>query len=297
MHSQTPNTNPLQNLWGVAALLLAIIVFSTVGMGLSQLVIPYPSDIIRHLMNNPTRTAMGINILRWGNLLQFLTAMAVPALLITLIAQYKISQLGGYFHLPRRNKLAGSALIAIGMLPLVALLTEVSKHFPMGDFFLIFQKLDAKRQLIFEAMLDMQTTTELIICIFILALLPAVIEEYIFRGLIFRMSSNSFKLRRTALIFQAFIFALLHFSPFEFIGIFAIGLLFGIMAFGTGTLWYSTISHFLFNASTVIAHYYTLNHFNSTGIYFDFESWLSQPTTYIVAIPIVSAGLFLTLKK
>jgi hypothetical protein len=37
MLSQTPSTNPLRNLWGVGALLLTIIVFSLVGLGLSQL--------------------------------------------------------------------------------------------------------------------------------------------------------------------------------------------------------------------------------------------------------------------
>jgi membrane protease YdiL (CAAX protease family) len=75
------------------------------------------------------------------------------------------------------------------------------------------------------------------------------------------------------------------------------GLLFGLIYVSTGSLWYSTMAHFIFNASTVVVQFITLKHFNATGIYFNVESWLAQPAVYIIAIPITSAGLFLTLKK
>lgn len=301
MLSQTPYTNPLRNLWGIGALLLTIIVFSLVGLGLSQLMGKFffglTAEQTSQLLNNPSRTALGINMLRWGNLLQFIAFMAIPAMLITLIAQFKINEIGGYTQKPNGKKLLGAALLALGMIPLVALSAAFFKHLPLGDFARTFSLLDTKRQAIFEAMLDMRVLPELFVCLFILALMPAIFEEYVFRGLITTMAIQSFRKRKSALIFQAFVFATMHFSPFEFVGIFAMGLIFGLVYVATGSLWYSTLAHFTFNGSTVLIHYLTLQHFQKTGIFFNAEVWLAQPVVFIIAIPITSAGLFLTLKK
>lgn len=251
----------------------------------------------QQLLNNPTRTALGINILRWGNLLQFLCFMALPALLVAAVAQFNLIEVGGYRIKPKSNKILGSLLLALGMIPAVALLTALCKHLPWGNLGTLFSKFDAKRQAIFEAMLDMETYTELWVCIGILAVLPAIFEELVFRGLMTQMASNSFRRKRTAVIFQAFVFATIHFSPFEFAGIFAMGLLFGLIYIVTGSLWYSTIAHFIFNASTVVVQFFTIQHFNATGIYFNAESWLAQPAVYLISFPVATFGLYLTLKK
>ena len=301
MLSQTPSTNPLRNLWGVGALLFCIIIFSLVGLGLSQLMGKFmyglTAEQTQLLLNNPSRTALGINILRWGNLLQFLCFMALPALLVAAVAQFNLIEVGGYRIKPKSNKILGSLLLALGMIPAVALLTALCKHLPWGNLGTLFSKFDAKRQAIFEAMLDMETYTELWVCIGILAVLPAIFEELVFRGLMTQMASNSFRRKRTAVIFQAFVFATIHFSPFEFAGIFAMGLLFGLIYIVTGSLWYSTIAHFIFNASTVVVQFFTLKHFNATGIYFNVESWLAQPAVYLISFPVATFGLYLTLKK
>ena len=301
MLSQTPSTNPLRNLWGVGALLFCIIIFSLVGLGLSQLMGKFmyglTAEQTQQLLNNPSRTALGINILRWGNLLQFLCFMALPALLVAAVAQFNLIEVGGYHIKPKSNKILGSLLLALGMIPAVALLTALCKHLPWGNLGTLFSKFDAKRQAIFEAMLDMETYTELWVCIGILAVLPAIFEELVFRGLMTQMASNSFRRKRTAVIFQAFVFATIHFSPFEFAGIFAMGLLFGLIYIVTGSLWYSTIAHFIFNASTVVVQFFTIQHFNATGIYFNAESWLAQPVVYLISFPVATFGLYLTLKK
>jgi membrane protease YdiL (CAAX protease family) len=75
------------------------------------------------------------------------------------------------------------------------------------------------------------------------------------------------------------------------------GLLFGIIYTATGSLYYSILAHFIFNASTVVVQFITLKHFKATGIYFNVESWLAQPAVYLISIPIATVGLFLTLKK
>ena len=82
----------------------------------------------------------------------------------------------------------------------MALSTAFFKHLPLGDFSRAFSLLDTKRQAIFEAMLDMEVLPELFVCLFILALMPAIFEEYVFRGLITNMAAQSFQTRKSAIL-------------------------------------------------------------------------------------------------
>ena len=131
-------------------------------------------------------------------------------------------------------------------------------------------------------MLDMHSLNELLICIFILAFLPALLEEYVFRGLVLKIGLTQFSKAKRALFFQAFIFTILHLSLYEFLGIFMMGSVLGIIAYRNNSLWYNAITHFTFNAVTVILHYALLNNFEKTGVMGNPESYLNN---FFVAIP------------
>lgn len=300
MLSQTAQTNPFRNLWGVAILVFAILVFSIVSAGCAPLIgklfYGLSEKECQSLLRHPEHTAIGINFLRWTNLLQFLTYMAIPAVLITLISHYRFNEIGNYTQAIQSQKIIGTVCFAMGMIPLMALITSVSKYIPLGDFAAKFNQLDTQRQTMFETLLTMKTYQELAVCLFILACLPAFLEEYIFRGLLFNLAGNSFFKQRTAIFFQATVFAALHFSPFEFIGIFAMGVLFGIISTKTGTLWYASIAHFVFNASTIIGQFYILRYQESTGKNFSVDAFLSRPELYLSAIPLAFGGIYLLLR-
>ena len=87
----------------------------------------------------------------------------------------------------------------------------------------------------------------------IIALLPAVVEEFIFRGLIF----NGYKRRNPlmAILLSAMLFGLIHMNLNQFSYAFVIGIIFGLMAYATGSLLPSIMAHFIINGtSVVIAH-------------------------------------------
>ena len=84
----------------------------------------------------------------------------------------------------------------------------------------------------------------------IIALLPAVVEEFIFRGLIF----NGYKRRNPfmAILLSAALFGLIHMNINQFSYAFAIGVIFGFMAYATGSLLPSILSHFIINGTSVV---------------------------------------------
>ena len=277
----------MMNLWGIAFLLLFILVFQLVGYGLSTFILSkwfnVSVDTISSLSSNPDGSALSINIARYSNLIQFISYMGIPAMIFTLINRVNFNFFGGYYQSISRRKLAWSIIMALAALPVAAVLTEWSKHFPWPSSFLsVGRKLSEQRTMIFENMLDMHQWHELLFCVFLLALLPAFLEEYLFRGIILKVGESQYRKQRTAIIFQAFVFSLLHFSIFEFLGIFMMGAVFGWVAQRNNSLWYNTIAHFIFNGVTVVAHYYFQRNFEKTGIHFDIDTIL---TNFSMAIP------------
>lgn len=84
----------------------------------------------------------------------------------------------------------------------------------------------------------------------VIALLPAVVEEFIFRGLIF----NGYKRRNPlmAIILSAALFGFIHMNINQFSYAFVIGVIFGLMAYATGSLLPSIMSHFIINGTSVV---------------------------------------------
>lgn len=91
------------------------------------------------------------------------------------------------------------------------------------------------------------------------AVLPAVLEELLFRGaLLGRLQKYG---DAFALLFSSAVFALMHHDLSVFPGIFLMGLIFGYMAIKSDSLFPSMLMHFL-NNFVAVASYYLVQHVN-----------------------------------
>lgn len=88
-----------------------------------------------------------------------------------------------------------------------------------------------------------------------IALMPAIAEELIFRGVFQKIFANLFRSGHFAVWFTAFLFSAIHLQFFGFIPRFILGLVFGYLFLWSGTLWLPVISHFVNNAFPVILSY------------------------------------------
>lgn len=86
--------------------------------------------------------------------------------------------------------------------------------------------------------------------IFLMAVLPAFVEEFAFRGIIFGGMRNS-GIRKAA-IASAVIFGLFHMNINQMAYATVMGLIFILIREGTGSIFSSMIVHFVFNANSVI---------------------------------------------
>jgi uncharacterized protein len=74
-----------------------------------------------------------------------------------------------------------------------------------------------------------------------LGLFPGFFEELLFRGVLIRGLEN--QNRHFAIIYIAFLFALLHLNPYNFVGPFILGIVFGYMLYASNSIIPSMIAH------------------------------------------------------
>lgn len=124
--------------------------------------------------------------------------------------------------------------------------------------------------------------------VLIVAILPAIGEEFIFRGVFQKIFTGIFRSGHLAIWFIAFMFSALHFQFFGFIPRFILGLIFGYLYFWSGTLWLPVISHFVNNAFPVImAFIQGMEKYNATTETSLWKQALALPLPIIVVMVIL----------
>ena len=92
---------------------------------------------------------------------------------------------------------------------------------------------------------------DLFIYTILVAILPAICEELLFRGLILRGLVKYGK--NLAIYFSAFAFMIMHGSPDQTVHQFILGVIFGYIVYYTGNLWITIIIHFCNNFFVLVA--------------------------------------------
>lgn len=103
-----------------------------------------------------------------------------------------------------------------------------------------------------DFLLSFQTIPELFVAIVVIAVIPAIGEEVLFRGILQRKLAGHWANVHLAIWLSAFIFSTIHFQFFGFFPRLFLGALFGYLYFWTGRLAIAIFAHFVNNAVTVV---------------------------------------------
>ncbi len=106
----------------------------------------------------------------------------------------------------------------------------------------------------YRILVSADSIPELLFVIIVIALVPSVSEEILFRGLIQRNFEFSFGLAGGGVV-AGVIFGLYHLNPFSMIPLIALGVIFGLLVYKTGSILSAMLAHFVNNFSAVIAVY------------------------------------------
>ncbi|HEX5001958.1 MAG TPA: CPBP family intramembrane glutamic endopeptidase [Bacteroidia bacterium] len=110
-----------------------------------------------------------------------------------------------------------------------------------------------------EAFLKMKTPVDLVQNLIIVAVLPALGEEFLFRGIIQRLFTDLTGKPVTAILLSAALFSALHLQFYGFLPRFALGILFGFLLIWSGSIWLPVLAHFVNNGAAVLMAWFNRN--------------------------------------
>lgn len=154
------------------------------------------------------------------------------------------------------NRVLVAVLLMATALPLVAWLADVNKAIPVSaELKKLFEQFERQYEEQVKMLAKFQTPGDYFTALFIMALMPAIVEETFFRGglqqVLHRWSRNP----HLAILLTGLIFSVIHFSYFGFLPRVALGMVLGYIFYLSGNLWYSIIGHFFNNALMVTVLY------------------------------------------
>jgi membrane protease YdiL (CAAX protease family) len=106
-----------------------------------------------------------------------------------------------------------------------------------------------------EAFLNVDTRWGLMFNLFMIAFLPAIGEELLFRGVIQRIFTNMTNNHHWGIWISAILFSALHMQFYGFVPRMLLGVLFGYLLVWSGSIWLPILAHFLNNSIAVVAMY------------------------------------------
>lgn len=114
---------------------------------------------------------------------------------------------------------------------------------------------EKQNEAIVKMVLNMPGTGDLLISIFIVGFLPALSEEFFFRGCMQSTFMRWTKNTHAAVWITAFIFSFIHFEFLGFVPRFLLGAALGYLFAWSGSIWPSVLVHFLNNSISVVGYY------------------------------------------
>ncbi|MEO5980200.1 MAG: CPBP family intramembrane glutamic endopeptidase [Chryseolinea sp.] len=250
----------------------------------------YDGDLLRDIANPTPTPELRNALLVMQATVSFVGLIMLPVIHIT---QLERKSLKDFF--PEDQHLITMLLVVAGiglafpiaMSPLAE--WNLNIHFP--EFMRAFEEWareeEDKLAKVTAVFTNINTPRDLSVSLLVIALLPAIGEELVFRGLLQQEFWRSSKNIHVAIWLSAFVFSAIHMQFYGFIPRLLLGALFGYLYYWSGNLLVAMFAHFFNNAFAVVMVY--LNNIKATSI--NVEDGESAPIQYVLACILLTGAL------
>ncbi len=212
------------------------------------------------LLNGVNVTDQGsIPMLKFFQISQTIGLFIVPSFLVAYLLY------GNTLHSLRLGRTSGiiPVFLTIGLVfamnPFINFLGEINSgiHFPewLSGMEQWMRNAEESAAKLTEAFLETDHFTGLLFNLMMVAVLPALGEELLFRGVIQKILIGLTKNNHAGIWLSAALFSALHMQFFGFFPRMILGAVFGYLLVWSDTLWLPVLAHFVNNAGAVIALY------------------------------------------
>jgi len=181
--------------------------------------------------------ALLAGFLFYGKSLEYLFAKKMPVLLTMML----------------------SILVVLGAVPLINFLAEMNMNLSLPEKLsgleMRIRETEAEAEKLMNLFLSDTSIIRFVINLFMIAVIPAIGEEFFFRGIIQRIFTEWFRNHHLGIIIASILFSFMHFQFLGFIPRILLGILFGYLLVWTGSIWVPVLAHFINNAIAVTFYF------------------------------------------
>ena len=233
-----------------------------------------------------------IGFVRYLMISQCISFFIIPSIIILNLLK-PVHQKGMMnFKTPLFYEFALVILLAFCIIPITSFIGQLNSGIQFPDWLSGVEKWMTEKEDSADSLIGKLIISDnfwiMMLNLIIIAVLPAIGEELIFRGVFQKIFYGFFKSGHPAIWITSFLFSALHFQFFGFLPRFILGLVFGYLFFWSGTLWLSIIAHFVNNAVAVLGAYIKgAEYINSSN---DIDLWKQMVG---LIIPLIAGTLIL----
>jgi membrane protease YdiL (CAAX protease family) len=282
----------LQILMLVGLAVVGLSLASFVALAIAQIGYGISAFQFADLTANPSRYPHAWDLLMIYEGLS-LAGLGAGALVVPLVLRQGV---GSYFTPHRLGAawwLGGAALLIICLIPFLSTIVawNANVHFPAGlhDFELWARDKETQAGDLTKFLTDFNTPSRLLVGLLVIALVPGIAEELVFRGVIQRNLVRLFGSRHVGVWLAAAVFSAVHVQFFGFVPRFLLGLVLGYLYEWSGNILVSMVAHFTQNAFQLVLLYLAQSRHLPSSLDPDSNQALPWPSVLLSAV--LSAAL------
>lgn len=253
----------LQLISVVVIMIFVMIVIVFLGVFIS---IPfYGSDAVLSSLQNPIFDADNLSVLRYLQILQGIGLFIVPALICAYLFNSKPLNYIGFSSSVDVVKIAWLLVATLLIIPFINYLGFLNESIKFPDFlasvedWMLLKEEQAKQLTTLFVKTD--SVAVLAINMVMIAVIPAIGEELIFRGLFQRIFISWSRHLHVGVWTAAFLFSAMHMQFYGFFPRLLLGALLGYVYVYSGNIWYAIWIHFINNGVAVLLYFMSASHF------------------------------------
>jgi membrane protease YdiL (CAAX protease family) len=160
------------------------------------------------------------------------------------------------FALLKMDKPPMLKMVGLGFLwlvvssPLVQFVYKINMKIPLPEW---MHTMEASNEALLKGILNVHTPLQMVFTLFLVAVIPGIGEEMLFRGTVQQQFTRMIKNPHVAIWLSAAFFSAIHFQFEGFLARMILGALLGYLFYWTNNLWIPAIVHFLNNGLQVMA--------------------------------------------
>lgn len=241
-------------------LIVLVVLLITLIIGIVIAIPFFGTDILSRFMDiSEGSIDENIPLQKYLQIISQLGTFIIPAILFAFLVHRKVWDYLKLNVTPHLLTVVLASMMIIMILPFISWLVEINELLQLPEFMAGIEQWmknsEEQAMKLTEAFLNDTSVVGLIINLFMIAILAAVGEELLFRGVMLRLFKEWTGNNHLAVWISAILFSALHLQFFGFLPRMILGVVLGYLFIWSKSLWVPIFAHFVNNAAAVIVAY------------------------------------------